>query len=115
MLLDHGKEVLRGFSGRENHGLTAEGTHLGTANGENVAELGQVLDGNIAGGAHEAIAQTGTVYKQRQMILFTDCVDGRKLSLGIERTIFRREGNVHHAGEDHVVVGAVGVIPLQIT
>ena len=114
VLFHHGKEVLRSLSGRENHGLAAEGAYLGTADGEDVAEPGQILDGDVAGGAHKAVTQTGTVHKQRQGVFLTHCVNIREFLLGIERTVLRREGNIHHTGEDHMVVGTVGVITFQI-
>ena len=107
--------MLRGLSGRENHGLTAKGPYLGAAYGEHIAKPGQVLQGNVAGGAHKAIAQARSVHKQRQAVLPANGIDGREFGLGIQRAVFRGEGNIHHSGKHHMVVGAVGIIAFQIS
>ena len=77
MLFDGGEEVLRGFL-RENDSFTAQGTDLGAADVEDVAEVFHVRQGEVAGGTGEGIAEAGTVDEQRQAVLVGDALDFSK-------------------------------------
>ena len=68
MLLDGGEEVFRGFL-REDDGFAAEGADLGSADVEDVAQAGEVRQGEVAGGAGQGVAQAGTIDEQGQSVL----------------------------------------------
>ena len=113
MLLDRGEEV-GGSAGGEDDRFSAEGADFGAADGKDVTEGGQVGQGEVARGAHEAVAQAGAVDKQGEAVLKADFADGGKFCLGIQRSVLRGEGDVHQPGEDHVVEGGVGIEALQV-
>ena len=50
-----------------------------------------------------------SIEEQRQLVLLTDSVQGFQLCLGVQSAVLGGVGNVHHAGEHHVVVIVVGV------
>ncbi len=88
VLLDGGEEVLRRFL-REDDGLAAEGADLGPADVEDVAEAGQVRQGEVAGGAGEGVAQAGAVDEQRQAVLMGNRLEFSEFGAGVDGAVFR--------------------------
>ena len=99
---------------REYHGLAAQRTHFCAANIEHIRQLCQIRQGQVACRAGQTISQPCTVHKQRDLVLGTDLVQGFQLCLCVQRAILSGVGDIHHAGEGHVLVICVGIIGLQI-
>ena len=108
LLLDHRHEVGRCAVG-EDHGLTAECAHLGAADVKDVGEPGEVGQGHIGAFAHQRITQTCAVHEEGHMVGVADGGQGLELSLAVQGAVLGGVGDIHHAGEDHVVVVRVGV------
>ena len=108
LLLDHGHEVGRCAVG-EDHGLAAECAHLGAADVEDVGEPGEVGQGHIGAFAHQCVAQTCAVHEEGHVVGVADGGQGLELSLAVQGAVLGGVGDIHHAGEDHVVVVRVGV------
>ena len=103
MLLDGGEEVLRGLF-REDDGLAAEGTDLGPADVEDVAEVLHVRQGEVAGRAGEGVAQASSVNEQRKAMLMGNCLKFSEFGTGIDGSVFRGQGDVHETRPHHVVL-----------
>ena len=115
VLLDDGEEMGRcGSVGvGENDRLATQGATLGAADVEHVAQVGQLLQGHIAALGHQAVAQTGTVDEQRQVVVTADVADGLQFLKGINRAHLGGKGDIDHAREHHVLVGDVGIEVMQ--
>ena len=74
VLFHRREEVFRG-SLRENDGFPAEGSDLGSADIEDIAEVFQVREGIVAGRTGQGIAQTGPVDEERQLVLMRNRLD----------------------------------------
>ena len=61
--------MLRSIAARKNHSLTAQGTDLGSSYIETVAMGCEERKGNIIDSCAQAIAKTGSVYVQKQIVL----------------------------------------------
>ena len=108
LLLDHGHEVGRCAVG-EHHGLAAQRAHLGAADVEHIGEPGDVGQGHVGALGHQAVAQPGTVQKQRHLVFLTDGVQIFQLLFCVQGAVLGGVGDVHHAGEHHVVVVGIGI------
>ena len=80
MLFDGGEEMVRRLF-REDHGLPAEGAHFGAADVKHVAEPRQFRQRYVAGGAGEAIAQTGAIDEKGQLKMPADAADAQQFLL----------------------------------
>ena len=103
VLLDGGEEVLRGLF-REDDGLAAEGTDLGSADVEDIAQTGQIRQGEVAGGTGEGVAQPGAVDEQGQAVLMGNRLKFSEFGTGIDGSVFRGQGDVHETRPYHVVL-----------
>ena len=93
----------------EDHGLAAECAHLGAADVKDVGEPGKVGQGHIGAFAHQRVAQTCAVHEEGHVVGVADGGQGLELSLAVQGAVLGGVGDIHHAGEDHVVVVRVGV------
>ena len=59
--------------------------------------------------AHQAVAEPGAVDEEGQAVPEADFPDPGQFLLGIDGPVFRREGDVDHAGKYHVGAGLVGI------
>ena len=109
MLLDDVEEVARSVVTREYHGLTTEGSHLGTSNVEHVAVAGQPGEVEVAAVGHEAVAETGTVDEERHVVLLAEVVEPFYFSRRIDSAELGWEGDVDDTGYDHVLIDGVGI------
>ena len=91
MLLDRGKEMSRCIALGEDHGLTAKGAHLCTADIEYVAQVCKLREGDIGLVTGKSVSKTGSVYKQRNAVLPAYTVYIGKFLSGIDCSIFRWE------------------------
>ena len=85
-------------------GFAAEGADLGAADVEDVAQAGKIRQGEVAGGAGEGVAEAGAVDEERQSVLMGNGLQFSEFRAGVDRPVFRRQGNVYEAGPDHVVL-----------
>ena len=108
LLLDHGHKVRRCAVGEHNC-LAAERAHLGAADVEHIGQAGHIGQRHIGALGGQTIAQTGTVHKQRHMVLMADSGQRFQLCLGVQGAVLRRVGDVHHAREHEVVHIAIGI------
>ena len=93
----------------EHHGFAAQGTHLGAADVEHVGELCDVGQGHVGALGHQAVAQPRAVHEQGHVVLLTHGVQFFQLSFRVQGAVLGWMGDVHHAGEHHVVVVLIGV------
>ena len=107
VLLDGVHKMRRFVSLREDDRLTAEGADLGTADVEDIAEGSQVRQGEVRGGAGQAVAQARAVNEQQEAVLPAEGGDGLQIRFGIEGAVFGRPGQVNHAGLHHVLPGFI--------
>ena len=108
LLLDHGHKVGRCAVG-EHHSLAAQRTHLGAADVEHIGQPGKVGQRHVCTLGSQTVAQPCAVQEQRHFVLLTHSVQGFQLGLGVQGAVLGGVGDVHHAGEHHVVVVTVGV------
>ena len=108
LLLDHGHKVRRCAVG-EHHSLAAQRTHLGAADVEHIGQPGKVGQCYVCALGSQTVAQPCTIEEQRHLVLLTHSVQGFQLRLGVQGAVLGGVGDVHHAGEHHVVVVVVGV------
>ena len=113
LLLD-GEEVLVGGAVGEDDSLAAEGAYLGAANVEDVAVAGEERQGDIALGRHEAVAETGTVDVEGQVVAATDVVETGELLGAVEGAELCGEGDVDQSGMDGMVAVAVVIEVVKI-
>ena len=97
----------------QHQGLAKEHALLGAADGKGVAQPGQLGQGQVAGLAHETVAQAGAVHIEEQAAVSAGRPDGFQLSLGIQGAVFRGLGDIHHGRLDHVLVGDVPPVVLM--
>ena len=100
---------------REDHGLAAQGAGLGPADIEHVTQPGDVLKGQVRVPAHQAVGQPGAVQEQPQAVFPADRRDPLQLRFRIQRAVFRRVGNIYHAGKGHVLVALVRVVSSEVS
>ena len=93
----------------EHNCLAAERAHLGAADVEHIGQAGHISQRHIGALGGQTIAQTGTVHKQRHVVLMADSGQRFQLCLGVQGTVLRRVGDVHHAREHEVVHIAIGI------
>ena len=93
VLLDGGEEVLRRLR-REDDGFAAQGADLGAADVEDVAEVLQVRQGVVAGGAREGVAQAGAVDEQRQPVLMGNRLQFSEFRAAVDGSVLGGQGDV---------------------
>ena len=107
MLLLDGEEVLVGLTVGEDDSLATEGANLRATNVEDVTVAGQVGQGDVAPLGHQSVAQSGTIYIKRYVVVLAYLIDIVQLLGRIQRTQLRREGDVHQSGEYSMGIVAV--------
>ena len=108
VLLDHGEELARRIAPGKDHGLAAEGSDLRAANVEHVAEAGQLRQREVALGAGQRVAQSGTIDEERQPIFAAHGVEGFQFGTRVDGAEFGGHRHVDHGGLHHVVARVVG-------
>ncbi len=114
VLLDYGEKVLRSIAGRENHGFSAEGANLGSADIEYVAEAGKFLQGNIGLRAGKAISQARAIYKELHPVIMANRLEFRQFSLGINGSVLCGERDINHIRMGHMRPGCILIESLKI-
>jgi len=90
--------------------FTEEGTDLGTADIEDIAELCEFFDCQVVMAGSQTIAESCAVDKQRNVVFLTYGIEIRQFFLRIKRAAFRREGDIDNAGLDDMLMGSVIVM-----
>ena len=93
----------------EHHSLAAQRTHLGAADVKHIGQPGKIGQRHVRALGSQTIAQPCTIEEQRHLVLLTHSVQGFQLCLSVQGAVLGGVGDVHHAGEHHVVVVVVGV------
>ncbi len=107
VLLEMVPEVpLEGGVGQD-QGLPKEEPLLGAPQVEGVAPAGQVGEGHVTGGAHEAVAQPGPVHIEEEATVLAGLPEVVQLRQGVEGAVLRGLGEVDHPRLDHVLPGLV--------
>ena len=91
----------------QDQGLAEQHPLLGAADGKGVAPPGQVRQGHVAGGAHEAVAQPGPVDVQQQAQLLAGLPQVGQRCQGVEGPVLRGLREVDHRRLDHVFPGLI--------
>ena len=106
-------EVARCIATREDYGFATEGSNFCAANVEGVAVVGEPRKVEITFRRSKAVTQTCAVDEK---FLIVPLANGKYLLdlLGcIDAAKFRREGDIDHAGYDHVLECRVGIEGFQ--
>lgn len=90
-------------------GLAAESTDLGAADVEHIGPLCEVGQGDVRAIRRQTVAQPCAIHEEGHLVLLTDRMESFQFGLGVEGAVLGGVGEIHHAGEDHVVMVAVGV------
>ena len=113
-LLHHKAEVPLQRIVHNDHGFAEQSAHLVAADVEHIAQPRQLRQGQVAIVAGEAVAHPRTVDKEGQAALPAHLVQRRQLRLGVHGAALGGEGDIHHAGHDHVLIVGAEVMPIVI-
>ena len=94
----------------EHNCLAAERTHFGAADVEHIGQAGHIGQRHIGALGGQTIAQTGTVHKQRHVVLMADSGQRFQLCLGVQGAVLSGVGDIHHAGLGKVLVAGIGPV-----
>ena len=96
------------------NGLPAQRSHLCPSYIKDIGQLRDILKRHITGAAHQPVAQARAVQKQQNPIGTAEIGERRQFLLCIYGTVFRRIGNIDHAGKYHMFMVLVRIVILQI-
>mgnify|MGYP002530616949 CR=1 FL=1 len=113
-LLHHKAEVPLQRIVHNDHGFAEQSAHLVAADVEHIAQPRQLRQGQVAIVAGEAVAHPRTIDKEWQAALPAHLVQRRQLRLGVHGAALGGEGDIHHAGHDHVLIVGAEVMPIVI-
>ena len=114
VLLLNGEEVLVGFAVGKDHGLTAKGPNLRTADIEHVAVTGQIGQGDVVAGGHQTVSQTGTIDIKGYLIVLTYLIDVVEFLSAVKRAELRGEGDIDQSRMHSVIFIAVVHIVVEV-